>query len=78
MIGVAYSDIEPKAREYLAQYGITYLAGQDLGSRISDSYRIKGVPETFFIGRDGTVQGIKIGPIQQPELEGWIGQLLSE
>jgi cytochrome c biogenesis protein CcmG/thiol:disulfide interchange protein DsbE len=78
MLGIAYSDVEPKARDYLAQYGITYMAGQDLGSRISDAYRIKGVPETFFIGRDGTVQGLKIGPIEQPELEGWIGQLLSE
>ena len=78
MLGIAYSDVEPKAREYLAQYGITYLAGQDLGSRISDAYRIKGVPETFFIDRDGNVHYLKIGPIEAPELEGVIGQLLSE
>lgn len=78
MLGIAYSDVEPKARDYLAQYGITYLAGQDLGSRISDAYRIKGVPETFFIDREGNVHYLKIGPIEQPELEGVIRQLLSE
>jgi cytochrome c biogenesis protein CcmG/thiol:disulfide interchange protein DsbE len=78
MLGVAYSDVEPKAREYLAQYDITYMAGQDLGSRISDAYRIKGVPETFFIDREGNVHYLKIGPIEEPELEGIIGQLLSE
>lgn len=78
MLGIAYSDVEPKARDYLAQYGITYIAGQDLGSRISDAYRIKGVPETFFIDRDGNVDYLKIGPIEQPELEAVIQQLLAE
>jgi cytochrome c biogenesis protein CcmG/thiol:disulfide interchange protein DsbE len=78
MLGIAYSDVEPKAREYLAQYGITYTAGQDLGSRISDAYRIKGVPETFFIDREGNVHYLKIGPIEQPELEAVIRQLLAK
>ncbi len=77
-IGVDYLDTEPRAREYLAQYGITYATGQDLGSKISNAYNIQGVPETFFIGKDGTVRGLKIGPIESGELNGWINRLRAE
>lgn len=77
-LGIDYLDTEPKAREYLAQYGISYPNGPDLGGRISNDYNIKGVPETFFIGKDGTIRGIKVGPLEEAELAGWITQLRAE
>lgn len=77
-LGVDYLDTEPKARAYLERFDITYPSGPDLGSRISNDFNIQGVPETFFIGKDGTIRGIKIGPISQSELDGWIAQLLAD
>lgn len=77
-LGIDYLDTEAKAREYLAQYDISYPNGADLGGRISNDFNIKGVPETFFIGKDGTIRGIKVGPIEEAELEGWIAQLRAE
>jgi cytochrome c biogenesis protein CcmG, thiol:disulfide interchange protein DsbE len=77
-LGVDYLDTERPAREYLARFGTTYPNGPDLGSRISDAYRIRGVPETFFIGKDGTVRGVHIGPLDEAQLEGWIAQLKDE
>ena len=77
-LGIDYLDTEPKARAYLERFGITYPNGPDLGGRISNDFNIKGGPETFFIGRDGTIQGLKVGPLTQAELEGWIAQLRAE
>jgi cytochrome c biogenesis protein CcmG, thiol:disulfide interchange protein DsbE len=74
-IGVDYTDTDAKAREYLAQYGITYLNGPDLGSRISDDYRIQGVPETFFIDENGTVVGMHKAALNEVQLEGWLAML---
>jgi cytochrome c biogenesis protein CcmG/thiol:disulfide interchange protein DsbE len=54
-LGVDYVDSEAQAQEYLAKYGVTYPNGPDLGTRISDAYRIRGVPETFIINADGEV-----------------------
>lgn len=54
-IGVAWSDLEKPAREYLLQYGITYINGLDLGTRISELYAITGVPETFIVDANGNV-----------------------
>jgi cytochrome c biogenesis protein CcmG/thiol:disulfide interchange protein DsbE len=63
-LGVDYVDTEPEARGYLQKFGITFPNGADLGTRISQSFRIKGVPETYFIDRDGVIQYIQVGPFQ--------------
>jgi cytochrome c biogenesis protein CcmG/thiol:disulfide interchange protein DsbE len=67
-LGVDYLDTEKEARAYMVQYGITYPNGYDLGSEISEAFQITGVPETFFINRDGTIHHVQIGPIEQPQL----------
>lgn len=55
LLGVDYVDNTQDALEYIAEFGITYPNGPDLGTRISDAYHIQGVPETFVIGKDGNV-----------------------
>ncbi|TET85211.1 MAG: TlpA family protein disulfide reductase [Anaerolineales bacterium] len=61
-LGVDYSDIEREALAYLARFGITYINGPDLGTRISQAFRIRGVPETFVVGADGHLTSVRIGP----------------
>jgi cytochrome c biogenesis protein CcmG, thiol:disulfide interchange protein DsbE len=63
-LGVDYVDTEPEARGYLEKFGITFTNGADLGTRISQAFRIKGVPETYFIDRNGVIQYIQVGPFQ--------------
>jgi len=62
LLGVDYIDTEPEARAYLAKFNITYPNGPDLGTRISQAFRIRGVPETYVIDPDGLVAAVKIGP----------------
>lgn len=66
-LGVDYVDTEPEAREYLAAYGITYPNGQDAQTSISRKYRMRAVPETYIIDRQGTLAYIKIGPFASLE-----------
>ena len=61
-LGVDYVDTETEARAYLAEFGITYPNGPDLGTRISQAFRTLGVPETYIIGPDGRLAAVKIGP----------------
>ncbi len=62
MLGVDYVDTETEARQYLKKFGITYPNGPDLGTRISQVFRIRGVPETYVLDREGILQYIQIGP----------------
>ncbi|HIE24981.1 MAG TPA: TlpA family protein disulfide reductase [Anaerolineales bacterium] len=61
-IGVDYVDTEPEALAYLEEYGITYPNGPDMGTKISQAFRIQGVPETYFLDREGVVQYVQKGP----------------
>src|SRR3990170_4969038 len=63
-LGVDYVDTEPEARAYLARFGITYPNGPDLGTRISQAFRIRGVPETYVIDPQGELVSVKIGPYE--------------
>jgi cytochrome c biogenesis protein CcmG/thiol:disulfide interchange protein DsbE len=55
-------DTEPEAMAYLDKFDITYPNGPDLGTRIAQAFRIRGVPETFVIGRDGMITSVMKGP----------------
>lgn len=63
-LGVDYVDTEREAKSYLERFGITYPNGPDLGTRISQAFRIRGVPETYILGREGRLVKVKIGPYE--------------
>ncbi len=63
-LGVDYVDTEPEARAYLEKFDITYPNGPDLGTRISQAYRIIGVPETFIIDKNGEIASFQKGPFR--------------
>ena len=61
-LGIDYVDTETDARVYMKKFGISFPNGPDLATRISQYFRIKGVPETYFIDRDGVLQFVQVGP----------------
>jgi cytochrome c biogenesis protein CcmG/thiol:disulfide interchange protein DsbE len=61
-VGVDYVDTNPEAMAYLKKFNISYPNGPDLGTRISQDFRMRGVPETYIIDKNGMLVGSKIGP----------------
>lgn len=61
-LGVDYVDTETDARVYLKKFGITYPNGPDLATTISQYFRIKGVPETYFVDKEGVLRYVQVGP----------------
>ncbi len=53
LIGVDYVDTDSEAKKFMQEFGITYPNGPDIGTRISQAYRITGVPESYFITPEG-------------------------
>jgi cytochrome c biogenesis protein CcmG/thiol:disulfide interchange protein DsbE len=76
-LGVDYVDTEPQARSYLAKFGISYPNGPDLQTRISQMFRIKGVPETYIVDQNGKLVNSQIGPFDtEAQLHAMIDPLL--
>jgi len=61
-LGIDYVDTEPEARIYLKKFGISFPNGPDLATRISQYFRIAGVPETYFVDKEGVLQYVRVGP----------------
>jgi len=59
---VDYVDTEPEARVYLKKFGISFPNGPDLATRISQYFRIAGVPETYFVDKKGILRYVRVGP----------------
>ena len=66
-LGVDYVDTEPEARAYLEKFDIQYPNGPDVGTRISQLFRIQGVPETYFVDKSGVLRYVQIGPFTSAE-----------
>lgn len=78
MLGVDYLDTEPPALAYLQEFGINYANGLDVQQRIAKSFRITGVPETFFIDEAGIVREVLIQPLSEAQLSASIDRLLAD
>ncbi len=61
-LGIDYVDTEPEAKAYLKKFDITYTNGPDMGTRISQAFRMRGVPETYVLDQNGTLVSKQIGP----------------
>lgn len=78
-LGADYVDTEPEARVYLQKYGITFPNGPDMGTRISQLFRIQGVPETYFVDKTGVLRYVQVGPFSSlGQIQAQIELLLAE
>lgn len=68
LIGVDYVDTPSGAMTYLKKFKITFPNAPDLQSTISSTLnRNMGVPETYFIDREGVLQFVQVGPFTSVE-----------
>ncbi|MGD2217975.1 MAG: TlpA disulfide reductase family protein [Gemmatimonadales bacterium] len=78
MLGVVYQDSPENARRWMARMGGSWPSVIDPSSRIAIDYGVYGVPETYFIARDGRIAFKQIGPVSGPLMRDWVDRLLVE
>ena len=76
LVGVNFQDQEEAARAFIAEFGLTFPNGRDAGSRIAVDYGVYGIPELFFVTRDGRIASKHIGLIGRAALEARIEEAL--
>ncbi len=71
LVGINYKDVAENARRFLGRYGNPFSAvGVDGNGRASIEWGVYGVPETFIVGRDGTILYKLVGPITPQNIDG--------
>jgi cytochrome c biogenesis protein CcmG/thiol:disulfide interchange protein DsbE len=70
IVGINYKDSSDNARRFLGRYGNPFgIVGVDSNGRASIEWGVYGVPETFVVGRDGTILYKMVGPVTPANLD---------
>ena len=67
-----------KALDFIAEFGISYPNGEDIGERVTNLYRVEAPPESFLIDREGQVRRFFIGSLRYDDAADGIEALLAE
>ena len=65
-LGVNIQDREKDALAFIKEFEITYLNGRDLNRRVAVDYDVWGIPESFFIDREGRITYKQVGAVEWP------------
>jgi cytochrome c biogenesis protein CcmG, thiol:disulfide interchange protein DsbE len=70
LIGINYKDAPDNARRFLGRYGNPYgIVGVDGNGRAAIEWGVYGVPETFVVGREGTIVYKMVGPVTPENID---------
>ncbi len=77
VVGIAIQDTPESALQFARTYGKTYILGLDSeDGKAAIDYGVTGVPETFFIDRNGVMIHKEAGPVTAELLAKYADQLL--
>jgi cytochrome c biogenesis protein CcmG, thiol:disulfide interchange protein DsbE len=70
LIGIDYKDAPDNARRFLGRYGNPFgMVGVDGNGRAAIEWGVYGVPETFVVGREGTIVYKLVGPVTPENID---------
>jgi cytochrome c biogenesis protein CcmG, thiol:disulfide interchange protein DsbE len=70
LVGINYKDAPDNARRFLGRYGNPFgIVGVDSNGRASIEWGVYGVPETFVVGREGTIVYKMVGPLTPENID---------
>jgi cytochrome c biogenesis protein CcmG/thiol:disulfide interchange protein DsbE len=70
LVGINYKDAADNARRFLGRYGNPFgIVGADTNGRASIEWGVYGVPETFVVGREGTIVYKLVGPVTPENID---------
>ena len=78
VIGVDIQDREEAARKFIKDFGLTFPNAQDTTGTVSVDYGVYGVPETFFIDRQGRIRTKHVGAVTDAVFRTHVDRLLGE
>ena len=75
-IGIDVWDQSDRALEFVEEFSIDYPTGTDSTGEILVNYGIRGIPEKYFINKQGYIVGKFVGPSKPGKLEEMLDMLL--
>ena len=78
VLGVDIQDKREAAQKFVGDFGLTFPVAQDLKGTVSVDYGVYGVPETFFLDRQGRIRVKHVGAVTDDVFRTTVDRLLAE
>ncbi|MBI5713985.1 MAG: redoxin domain-containing protein [Chloroflexi bacterium] len=60
----------------LINFNLAFEALLDPGAKVTDLYRVRAFPTSFFVGRNGRILSMQIGTMTEKQIEGHLEKIL--
>ena len=78
VMGLDIQDKRDAAQKFVGDFGLTFPVAQDLKGTVSVDYGVYGVPETFFVDRQGRIRVKHVGAVTDDVFKSTVDRLLAE
>lgn len=78
VVGVDIQDTPDAGKKFIDDFELTFINAPDPSGKMSVDYGVYGVPETFFIARDGTIRFKHVGAMTDDVFRATVDRLLGE
>lgn len=74
---LAVNDDEASAdvQAYIAKLGLSFTVLLDPGGKVTDLYRVRAFPSSYFIDSDGVIRFVHLGTLNEDQLSGYLQKL---
>ena len=76
VVGVDMQDTPEAAQAFIRRFELTFPNAPDHGGKVAVEYGVYGVPETFFVDREGTIRAKHVGAVTDEVIRGTLDRLL--
>jgi len=63
ILGLDQAESAEKVTQFRDQFGATFTLLLDSDNAVADTYRLRGIPDTIFVDRNGVVRDVAFGPL---------------
>ena len=76
VVGVDIQDTAEAAQAFIQRFGLSFANAPDPQGKVAVEYGVYGVPETFFVARDGTIRAKHVGALTDTAIREKLDPLL--
>jgi thiol-disulfide isomerase/thioredoxin len=69
ILAVDAGDGPALVQQFVKDLPLSFAPLLDTDYRVASRYKVSSIPSSFFVGPDGTIRAINIGPMDQPTIE---------
>lgn len=78
VVGIDIQDKEEAALKFIRQFGLSFPNAPDPEGKVSVDYGVYGVPETFFIDRNGKIRKKHVGAVTEELFRSEVERMLKD